>query len=332
MRKISLKYFVLEAMTWRLLSIGQEVTTNIFLLVPFSFFQILSYYLYGGVPYSHLIIYNRSCSLCHRTLLQDVTILITHLSLLAVWIPRPPWSPLFQPWFQQTNLRDLTRSLLLNGSPHRRPTEGSDKHRLQTLKQNERPVQIWNHLPRAKVENYRATLRGHGDGIQGSTAAIWKMVPFWTAWFHLPARVPNLEPGSKWQSYRIRAWKYKCLISHGLDFVCNFKSDRGQNSPIFSNKRSTRRFAVFTYWGLHSCMRSFIKYGLTYIPPRTSRRAAQAPNGREWIWISTVRSPGKAGRILLWARPKMPFLPGWLFHYLLSLSWETLPLVVTWSK
>lgn len=35
---------------------------------------------------------------------------------------------------------------------HRRPTEGSDKHRLQTLKQNERPVQIWNHLPRAKVE------------------------------------------------------------------------------------------------------------------------------------------------------------------------------------
>lgn len=226
---------------------------------------------------------------------------------------------------------NLRKCLTPSVCSHRRPTEGSDKHRLQTLKQKERPVQIWNHLPRAKVENYRATLWGHGDGIQGSTAAIWKMVPFLTAWFHLPARVPSLEPGSKWQSYRIRVWKYKCLISHGLDFVCNFKSGWGQNSPIFSNKRSARRFAVFMSWVLHSCMRSFIKYGLTYVP-RTSRSAAQASNGREWVRISTVRSLGKAGRILLWARPKMPFLPGWLFHYLLSLSWETLPLVVTWSK
>lgn len=32
--------------------------------------------------------------------------------------PSPSWSLLFQPWFQQMNLRDLTRSLLLNGSPH----------------------------------------------------------------------------------------------------------------------------------------------------------------------------------------------------------------------
>jgi len=48
-KKISLKYFILDA-------IGQKVTTNIFILIPFSFFQILSYYFYSGVLDSHLII------------------------------------------------------------------------------------------------------------------------------------------------------------------------------------------------------------------------------------------------------------------------------------
>lgn len=42
--------------------------------------------------------------------------------------------------------------------------------------------------------------------------------------------------------------------------------------------------------------------------------------------------PGERGQDLLWARPKMPLLPGWLFRYLLPWAWETWPLNVIWSK
>lgn len=49
------------------------------------------------------------------------------------------------------------------------------------------------------------------------------MVPFWIEWFHLPAWPPNLEPGSKLQSYKIQAWNYERLISRGLDGVCIFE-------------------------------------------------------------------------------------------------------------
>lgn len=46
--KISLKYFILsDNMKWRLFSISQAIAIKTFILFPFSFFQILSYYLYS---------------------------------------------------------------------------------------------------------------------------------------------------------------------------------------------------------------------------------------------------------------------------------------------
>lgn len=160
-------------------------------------------------------------------------------SLLRASDPSHPpalqsWVPCF--WFFQIRMVGggaILQSAYLNPcAATQRPPGGRDEHRLQTLKGNERPVQIWNHQPRAKVENYRAALRGRGHVIEGSTAAIYKMVPFWTEWFHLPARVPNLEPGGKWQSYQTRAWKYECLLSPGLDSV---SSNEGEDQiPQFS--------------------------------------------------------------------------------------------------
>lgn len=47
------------------------------------------------------------------------------------------------------------------------------------------------------------------------------------------------------------------------------------------------------------------------------RNAAEVPHGTEH-WASMRRRLGKADRILLWAKPKMPGLSGWQFCYQLS--------------
>lgn len=97
---ISLKYFLLDAMKWRLFSVCQDVTANIFILVPFSFFQILSYYLYRGLfPHSSLFIISLGpCA-------------VGHFSRMSHYPPEPSrplnpshpcWSLLLQPQSQQT--------------------------------------------------------------------------------------------------------------------------------------------------------------------------------------------------------------------------------------
>lgn len=155
------------------------------------------------------------------------------------------------------------------------------------------------------------------------------MVPFWIEWFHLPARVPNLEPGSKLQSYGSQAWNSECLISHGLGFIC-LQTSSETESPNFLCQKIHLTFCNIYGWS-HSFILVFSHSSnmgtLTYIPLCIVRNKLRLLTAQTKDWISTVISLGKAERILLGSKVKNVWftwmtilLSAFLYHKRLGLS------------